>query len=402
MSVPGAPQDDSFFILAFGVRSCSGGPLTRMSLPACALLLIAQTAGAPESVLGEVTAVQNESITLRTDAGSSVVLGTDDRTTVLRSRPGTTNLSGAVPIPRSEIAVGDRVLARGTYSSDRAALSAARLVVMKRADIEGKREREQEEWRRRGLGGVVTALDASTGEMTVRLRGGSNGQETVRVPITGRGIVLRRYAPNSVKFSDARPSAFEELRTGDQVRMLGELSGDGATFVPEQIVSGAFRTLRGRVVNVDVGRGELSVQVASDDGPPMTVTVTAGKDARLHRLPAALPLSAPAVSGPESPRATPPAVDASGAEGTRQHASLDEMLERLPRISLAQLATGEHVAVLGSLSDDVTRLNAIKLVAGLPAPGAQDAEDHGERGRPGGEEAGDGPDRLGFGGELPW
>ena len=402
MSGPRGSPDDSFFIPAFGVRSCGADPLARMSLAACALLLVAQTAGAPESVLGEVTAVQNESMTLRTDAGSCVVLVTNEKTTVLRSRPGTTTLAGAVPILRSEIAVGDRVLARGTYSSDRTTLSAARIVVMKKADIQAKREREQAEWRRRGLSGVITGLDAATGEMTVRLRGGSNGPETVRVPTTGREVVLRRYAPHSVKFSDARPSAFEELRTGDQVRMLGELSGDGGTFVPEQIVSGAFRTLRGPVVNVDVGRGELRVQVASDDGPPMTVTVTVGKDARLHRLPVALPLSAPAVSGPASPRATPPAADGLGG---RRHAAARQPGRdaRAPAQHLPGAARDRRAR--GRARHPVGRRHAAERdqARGRPARPRRSGR-RGSRGarRPGGEEAGDGPDRLGFGGELPW
>jgi hypothetical protein len=349
-----------------------------------AVLLAAQAAAppAPDSVLGEVVAVRAESLTLRTDAGTSVVLGTDERTAILRSQPGARSLSGAVAVPRSEIAVGDRVLARGTWSADRAVLSAARLVVMKKADIDVKREAEQAEWRRRGLGGVVTAVDTSTRELTVRLRGGTNGAATVRVPTAGREVVFRRYAPNSVRFSDARPSAFGELGVGDQVRMLGERSEDGGTIVPEQVVSGAFRTLQGAVASVDPGQGELSVRVASDDGPPTTVTVTVGADARLHRLPAG---------------------GGSGGEGAGPpRGNLDEMLDRLPRISLGQLATGDEVAVLGTRSSDVSRLNAIKLVAGLPAPDSQPAENHGERGGPGGEGTDEGADRLGFGGELPW
>jgi hypothetical protein len=295
-------------------------------------------------------------------------------------------------MPLSEIVRGDRVLARGAHSPDHATFLAARLVVMKQAEIEARREQERAEWRRRGLGGVVTALNAATREMSVRLRGANDGPQTVLVSTAGRDVVFRRYAPSSVKFSDARPSTFEDLVVGDQVRMLGERSEDGANFQPEQVVSGAFRTLRGPVVSVDAGRGELRVQAASNGGKPTTVTVTVGPDVRLHRLPADSPLGSPAAGRPASP-----------PEGTRPHrVDLDEMLDRLPRISLAEVRTGEEIAVLGTRSDDVSRLHAMKLVAGLPASVPQAAEGRGGRGGPEGAEAGEGPEMLGLGGELPW
>ncbi len=345
-----------------------------MSLVVPLLLLVARAPGVPvpESVLGEVVAVRAEEIDLRTDAGGSVALVTDGKTVVLRSRPGARSLSGAAVMPLSEIARGDRVLARGTYSPDRATFVAVRLVVMKQAEIEAQREQERSEWRRRGLAGVVLALNAPAREISVRLRGAANGQQPVLVSATRRDLVFRRYAPNSVKFSDARPSSFEELAVGDQVRMLGDRSADGAGFEPEQIVSGAFRTLRGAVASVDVEQGELGVRTVSG-GEPSSVTVRVGPDARLHRLPADAP----------------------------QRVDLDEMLERLPRISLGEVGIGEEIAVLGPKSDDGSRLTAMKLVAGLPAPVSQNGDRRGEHGGPEGTETGEGP-VLGLGGELPW
>lgn len=358
-----------------------------------ALALSAQAAApqAVESVLGEVAEIRAEGLVVRADAGPNVLVGTDERTALLRSRPGAKSLSEAVPINRSEIAVGDRVLARGTYGSDRAVLAASRLVVMKKDDIEVRREQEQAEWRRRGVGGVVTALDPAKREMTVRLRGTSDGPRTVLVRAGGREVVFHRYAPGSVRFGDARPGSYDELRLDDQVRMLGERSEDGSTFQPERIVSGAFRTVQGTVARVNAERSEIVVRTASDDGPPLAVTVTVGPDASLHRL-------RPDPPSPKSAR-----VAASAAEGAKAApVYLDEALARMPRIPLAQIVPGEQIAVLGTRSEDASRLNAIKLVAGLPAADEDSAEAHGERGERGGGEENGGSDRLGFGGELPW
>jgi len=47
--------------------------------------------------------------------------------------------------------------------------------------------------------------------------GASSGVKPMVIALA-QGAVLRRYAPNSVKFSDARLSRFEELKIGDQVK----------------------------------------------------------------------------------------------------------------------------------------------------------------------------------------
>ncbi len=341
---------------------------------------------APQSVLGEVSAVQAQGLTLRTDAGALLALVTDKNTSVLRSRPGARDLSDAAPVSLTQIAQGDRVLARGVYSPDRTTFRAVRLVVMKQADIEVRREQERAEWRRRGLAGVITALDGASREISVRLRGASNGQQTLVVRTRGREVVFRRYAPDSVRFSDARPSSFEELEVGDQVRMLGERSEDGGGFGPEQVVSGAFRTLRGAVLGVSAAMGELTVRASSNGGEPATVTVAVGPDVPLHRLPA------------DSSRRPPVAGQASGPP---PGSNLDEVLDRAPRITLAEVQAGEEIAVLGTRSEDPSRLRAMKLVAGLPASAARGGESPGRSG-PGGGEEGEGSDTLGLGGELPW
>ena len=59
-----------------------------------------------------------------------------------------------------DIDVGDRVLARGELSDDKAPLAASTLVIMTKADIAKKQQADQAEWQKRGVSGLVTAVDA--------------------------------------------------------------------------------------------------------------------------------------------------------------------------------------------------------------------------------------------------
>ena len=41
------------------------------------------------------------------------------------------------------------------------------------------------------------------------------------------------------------PSSFAELQVGDQLRVLGDRTSDGAKLLAEQVVSGAFQIVSG-------------------------------------------------------------------------------------------------------------------------------------------------------------
>ena len=46
---------------------------------------------------------------------------------------------------------------------------------------------------------------------------------------------MRRYAPDSIKFGDAKPSSFGELKVGDQLRALGDRTRRSASFQPAKV-----------------------------------------------------------------------------------------------------------------------------------------------------------------------
>jgi hypothetical protein len=96
---------------------------------------------------------------------------------------------------------------------------------MSKGDIAEKREREKEDWRKRGVAGTISTINADTKEITIDARTAEGPKPTVI--LTTAETKFRRYAPDSVRFSDAKPSTIAELKAGDQLRALGTRSSDG-------------------------------------------------------------------------------------------------------------------------------------------------------------------------------
>ncbi|HEV7905196.1 MAG TPA: hypothetical protein VGO96_15250 [Pyrinomonadaceae bacterium] len=342
-------------------------------------------------VIGNVTAINlgEKGMSVKTDAGNSVVAVYSDTTSFIRAQPGSTTLDGATKITPAEIGVGDRVFARGKLSDDQKSVMVRALVVMTKADIAKKHERDREEWKRRGILGTVTSVNPATKEVTVTTST-AEGPKPLVVVAGGEKVVFRRYAPDSVKFADAKTSSFAELKVGDRLRALGERSADGARFTPEEIVSGAFRQLVGTVTAVDPATNEI--KITTQDKRPLTIVVN--QDSNLRRLPPMMAqmLAARAAGGGagggqgrggmrppgQTPGGEPGAGgggggggrgEGSGGGGRRMGGGFDpqDMLERMPQLTLAELKPGDMIVVSSTSSADPARLTAIALVAGMDA-----------------------------------
>ncbi|CAN5811186.1 hypothetical protein BH18ACI4_BH18ACI4_25430 [soil metagenome] len=372
---------------------------------AIALLLINGTAGAyaqspqatataqqadkaitPNSAIGEVKAIDpgSNQLIVKTDAGSVVTVTVSDKTMYMRLAPGETTLTNATKIAFADIAEGDRVWARGKVSEDLKSVPAAALIVMNKADIAKKQEAERAEWRRRGILGVVAAVNPETKEITISSRSMA-GTQSVIIPVAGK-VDMRRYAPDSIKFSDAQPGTVDAVKVGDQLRALGERSSDGSRFTAEKIVTGSFRTVAGTVSTVDAASGEIKVNDLQTKQP---LTVVIKQDAVLRKFPAAGEMAlfgrggqggpptgqpgAPAQGTPGGGRAQPAAGGAPGPGGGGFRGgggggmNIQEMLERLPNIALTDVKVGETIIVSSTKGADPARLTAITLVAGADA-----------------------------------
>ena len=353
----------------------------------------------PTRVIGELKAIDPaaKQLTVKTDAGSLVAITLADSTNYSRLPPGETTLAKATKITLADLAEGDRVLATGKVADDHKSATARSLVVMTKADIAKKQEAERLEWRRRGILGVVSAVKPETKEITISTRN-AMGSQPVIIPISDK-LDIRRYAPDSIKFSDARPGKFEELKVGDQVRALGDKSADGTHFTPEKVVSGSFRTVAGTVTAVDAAAGEIKIHDLQTKQP---LTIVIKTDSVLRKFPAEMAMmggrgpgaGGPGGSGQPAPTGNRPAQGTGGAPngggpgqggGMRGGGgqNIQEMLDRLPTISATDVKAGDTIIVSSTKGADPSRLTAITLVSGAdtllammaprPQPGAGQA-----------------------------
>lgn len=378
-------------------------------------------------VIGEVAAVDvgNKTLIVKTDAGSVVIVSVADTTSYKRLKPGEA-MANAVDMKLAEIVTGDRVFARGKVSDDRRSATARMLIVNTKADLAAKGERERAEWKARGVVGVVSAVNPETKEITLQTRGAGAPQAVV-IPAGAANVKFRRYAPDSIKFSEAKASTFEEIKVNDQLRALGTKSEDGARFTPEEVVTGSFRTLVGTITAVDAATNEIQIKTMQG-GQPLTVVVR--PDSMLRRVPdefAAMMqgrMAAMAAGGGGQPgggggavvvrqprEGAPPAAGGGapgqgGGGGGPQRRVMGgpggmnpaEMLESMPAAMLAELKPGQMI-VFSTTGADPARVTAIQLVAGIePIVAMMQARGAGGAGRmPGGGMGGGGDAGMGFG-----
>lgn len=328
----------------------------------------------PNRALGEVKVVDlgARQLIIKTDAGSLVNVALADSTSYMRVAPGETKLDKATKIVLTDVAEGDRVLALGRVSEDHKSVTARTVVVMTKADIAKKQEAERAEWKKRGILGIITALKPETKEMTISTRS-MTGQQAVIIPVSDK-VEMRRYAPDSIKFADAKPAKFDELKVGDQVRALGERSTDGTAFTAEKVVTGAFRNVAGVVTAIDAATGEIKINDMQTKQP---LTIVVKQDAVLRKFPAMDQLggvmmrpggggqgAAPAGSGPGAGTGAPGGPGGGTRAGGGGGMNMQDMLERLPTIAIADIKVGDTIIVSSTKGADPARLTAISLVSG--------------------------------------
>jgi uncharacterized protein DUF5666 len=337
--------------------------------------------------MGEVTSINagNNQVTIKTDKGD-VAVGLSERTRYLRIKPGETDASKAVKIAISDLGNGDRVLALGKLSEDGKALAATSLYVMTKSDISQKQEHDRAEWQTRGITGTITAIAADTRQLTVTVHT-LQGAKTIVIE-SDDTTDFRRYTPDSVKFNDAKPSSFKELKAGDSVRVLGEKSADGSRMKSEAIVSGTFRSISATIISVDPAANEVKV---TDLATKKVLTVKVNADTTMRRLPQPMAMAlarrynpqffraaaggggraqggggAPGGGGPGGGR---PGGGAGGEGGIRFSGSggadLAQALEKVPPLPISELNKGDAILISSTAGADPSRVTAISLVAGV-------------------------------------
>src|ERR1051326_4400990 len=155
-------------------------------------------------------------------------------------------------------------------------MQASSLIVRTKADLAEQQQKDQDDWKKRGTTGTVTAVDAAAKTATIKV-----GPRTFTVQPSDK-TEYHRYAPDSARFADAKPSNFSEIAVGDQMRVLGNKNEDGTVIQAEKVVSGSFRQIAATITSIDSASGELKVKDLATK-KPLTIRVTA--DSTMKKLP---------------------------------------------------------------------------------------------------------------------
>ena len=323
--------------------------------------------------VGTVKAVNGNTVTVTTDSGSEFPVLVQPSTRVLRMAPGQKDLKDAAPLALTDLQPGDRMIIRGSLANDGKSVIAASLLVMKKADIEARQQQEREDWQKRGVGGLVQAVDSPGGSVTLATNvAGSSKTVMVRV---SKDTIVRRYAPESVKFQDAKPSSLDQVKSGDQLRARGALNAEGSELTAEEIVFGSFRNIAGTVSAVDPTGSTLSVMDVFTK-KPVTVKITADSQLRkvppmvAQRIAMRLKGTAPdngtgAAGGNQSAAAPKTGEGDASAPRPRFSGDFQQMLSRLPAVTLADLQKGDAVMLVTMQGTADSAVNAVTLLTGV-------------------------------------
>jgi hypothetical protein len=396
-----------FFLAAAGMAfaaTCSASPLAiarasgetaRLAVAEVPRAATANPAPAPTPVpgqaqaavtqsLGTVKAINGNVITLTLDAGTDATVNVQDTTKIVQVAPGQKDLKTATPIHISDLQVGDRILVRSRAADDPKSVAALGIIAMKRTDVDAKKTQDREDWQKSGVGGLVKEVDPATGNITISVPAPAGPAKTTVIHTT-KATILRRYAPDSVKFDDAKPAPIDQIKPGDQLRARGEKSTDGDSFNAVEIVSGTFRNIAGIITSVDAAAQTISMMDLIAKSP---VTVKITDQSQLKNLPPEIaqriamrlrgagagggaasngdPGGATGSSGAgAAPRAAGTSGAGAGAGARGGRADFQQLVNRLPASGLTDFQKGEAVLVVATQGTDSGGATAITVVGGV-------------------------------------
>lgn len=358
----------------------------------------ASKAPAYNKVIGEVTSIDpaGAKMTVKQDGGAVADVTLDANTSFMLVPPGEKDLRKATRIELKDVVTGDRVYARSRKVDGQDQTPAVSVIVMSRKEVAQQQAKSSEDWQKRGAAGKVTAVDPAAKTITITLQTAAGPKPLV--VDTDDKTTFRRYAPDSVKFADAKPSQLAEIMPGNNLRVLGDKSEDGSSIHAEQIVSGSFRNIAGTIISIDAANHQIKLNDLITK-KPVTVAVNddtnlrklapwmAGMIARLQSGGAAGGQGAPGAAGTSNASSPRPAgggqwqgggQGAPGGQGGGQwqggaggpgggmgRMDPSQMLDRAPHFELADLKPGDALVISSSSGSDTSRATAITVVAGV-------------------------------------
>lgn len=336
---------------------------------------------------GEVTQIADGKIVLQTKDGAIDVV-ISGKTAFKKVSPENPKIATAVESNLAEIGVGDKLLVTGEVAADKKSIPAKTVYLMSKSAIAEKQQKESEQWKTRSISGRVTNLNFEKKEVTIAVRN-LTGETNVVITPKDNGKILR-YAPNSIKYSEAKLGKINEIFIGDAVRALGDRSADGLSFKAEEVISGAFQTVGGKVKSIDAATNSVVVE---DLKTKKDVTIIVGESSTLKKFPVEMaqrmaqfqmmqangggtggfkPPTGTQPNNPQNTQANPPnengrtlGMGGGGGRGGMRGGDINEMFERLPVITIADLKVGDMIAVSSTKTDNPSKITAIRLLAGI-------------------------------------
>jgi hypothetical protein len=320
-------------------------------------------AQAASRLVGTITAIGSNTLTVKTDADGEHQVVVPASAALKRIAPGQKDLSTAEAIQFSDLAIGDRALVKLDPDAPAGTFEALQIIAIKQADVALKQQKDREDWQRRSVGGLVKGVDVGTGTVLVSSGAGAMAK-TVTVHTT-KTTILKRYAPTSVRFDAALPAPIDAIHVGDQLRARGTKDADGSEIAADEVVSGSFRNIAGTITSIDPGASTI---VAKDLATKKAVTIHVTADAQMRRLPErmatmlAARLKGTAGNGAGAPGGGSPWAGQNGGQGGAG-GDPQQMLNRLPAIPLSDLQKGEAVMLVSTQGE--SEVTAISLLAGV-------------------------------------
>ena len=342
----------------------------------------AQASNAARPV-GTIKSLSGSNIVLAADAGGDVTVAVQQGARLVRVEPGQKDLQEAVPISLQELLPGDRILVRGQLAPDGKIVLATAIIAMKKASIAEKQVHEREEWRREGVGGLVSSVDPAADSIVITQQG-LGEKKTVTIHLS-KDTIVRRYAPDSIQFDDAKPATVEQIKLGDQLRARGTRSADGSELAAAEIVCGTFQNIAGIVSSIDASANTVTVQDLMTK-KPLVLRVTA--DSQLRKLSPqmaqAIAMRLRRVAQESGASTSAAAANTSAAQGARPSEAqtagggaggpgrtgagggdLQQALSRMPLATLAELQKGEAVMIVATEGGPGGEPRVITLLGGV-------------------------------------
>ena len=189
--------------------------------------------------------------------------------------------------------------------------------------------------------------------------------EVKTTPQTG----FLRYATNSVKFEDAVKASFNDIKVGDQLRARGTRSADGKELTADEVISGTFRNIAGTITGIDVDTSTVTVK---DVLGKKSVKVKIAADTQMRKLPEQLAqrigffLKSPEAAQAAAARFQQRGGSAAGGQRAGGGApDFQQMINRLPAVTLADLKKEEAVMIVSTPGTGNSEVTAITLLSGV-------------------------------------